>query len=321
MDRRRLLDVILWTAIAGIAGWAAARLIGLDGPFPLMQLMAFTPYVAAAALVPLAVALATRRPVAAVAAALVAVSLAACVLPRAIDDGATTPRGPELRVMSANLLAGAADSARVVELVRRHRVDVLAVQEFTPQGAADLDALGLGALLPHRATHPLPGVVGSGIYSRYPLRDLGLQVLPSTFGQARAAIDVPGADPVELVSVHPCAPAAPGFERCWARDFAHLPAATANGPVRVLAGDFNGTLDHSRVRRLLATGYRDAAATAGTGLVPTWPYDERWYVPGVTLDRVLADRRVGVGEVSVHDVRGSDHRAVIAELVLPKGTS
>ena len=38
----------------------------------------------------------------------------------------------------------------------------------------------------------------------------------------------------------------------------------------------------------------------------------------MTIDHVLAPERVAVGEVSVHTVAGSDHRAVFAELFLPR---
>jgi endonuclease/exonuclease/phosphatase family metal-dependent hydrolase len=87
----------------------------------------------------------------------------------------------------------------------------------------------------------------------------------------------------------------------------------------VLAGDFNATLDHSGLRRLIRTGYRDAAATVGAGLAGTWgPYDGD-PIPPVTIDHVLVDRRVRVRSVSVHRVPGSDHRAVLAELALPAG--
>jgi len=37
----------------------------------------------------------------------------------------------------------------------------------------------------------------------------------------------------------------------------------------------------------------------------------------VTIDHVLAPEIVGVGDVVVHDLEGSDHRAVLAELALP----
>ena len=70
-------------------------------------------------------------------------------------------------------------------------------------------------------------------------------------------------------------------------------------------------------RRLIRRGYRDAADTAGRGLLATWgPYAGRW-IPPVTLDHVLVGRRIGVREVSVVPVRLSDHRAVIAELTVP----
>jgi endonuclease/exonuclease/phosphatase family metal-dependent hydrolase len=87
--------------------------------------------------------------------------------------------------------------------------------------------------------------------------------------------------------------------------------------VRVLVGDFNATLDHVRLRRLIATGYRDVASVRGRGFTASWPYDEKWWIPGVTIDHVLADRRVGVARYAVHPVPHSDHRAVFAELVLP----
>jgi len=304
----------VWAPVAGFAAWAVFRLFGLDGWYPGMQLMAFTPYVALASLLAPVAALLARNRAAAVAAGTVAVALAVCVLPRAIPDRDAMD-GVEIRVMSANLLAGGAEAGSVTGLVRRHRVDVLAVQELTPDGQRALDAAGLAELLPYRAAHPVPGVVGSAVYARFPLRDLGLEELPSTFGQARAVVAVPGSGEVEVVSVHPCAPAPGRPVSCWSKDFARLPAATPNGTLRLLVGDFNATLDHRAVRRLLATGYRDAAATTGAGLVPTWR--GRWWVPGVTLDRVVVDRRVWIRAFSVHDLPDSDHRAVVATLVLP----
>jgi endonuclease/exonuclease/phosphatase (EEP) superfamily protein YafD len=83
-----------------------------------------------------------------------------------------------------------------------------------------------------------------------------------------------------------------------------------------MAGDFNATLDHDAMRRVLDTGYEDAADVVGAGLQPTWPAGKK--VPAaVAIDHVLADKRVGVRAVSVHTVPGTDHRAVFAELRLP----
>jgi endonuclease/exonuclease/phosphatase (EEP) superfamily protein YafD len=83
-------------------------------------------------------------------------------------------------------------------------------------------------------------------------------------------------------------------------------------------GDFNSTLDHAPVRRLIARGgYRDAADATGRGLLGTWgPYAGK-PVPPVTLDHVLAARRIGIRDVQVHGVKGSDHRSVLATLLVP----
>jgi endonuclease/exonuclease/phosphatase (EEP) superfamily protein YafD len=253
-------------------------------------------------------------------AALVAVVLAACVLPRWLPDEDPLGRagGPAVRVLTANLLAGAADARALVALVEAHRVDLLAVQELTPDAVVALDAAGLAARLPYRVVYSRDGVTGSGIYARHRLRDDGLRENQCGFGQARARVAVPGGDEILVESVHPCAPSSAETTPPWRSGLAGQPPATVDGPVRVLLGDFNATLDHRGLRDLLATGYRDAADVLGTGLTGTWgPYDGD-LIPPVTLDRVLADRRVGVRTVAVHSLAGSDHRTVLAELVLPE---
>ena len=63
--------------------------------------------------------------------------------------------------------------------------------------------------------------------------------------------------------------------------------------MRILAGDFNATLDHRELRRLVGTGYEDAAAEAGAGLRGTWP-DRGPFLPVFTIHHVLADARCGV---------------------------
>ena len=105
----------------------------------------------------------------------------------------------------------------------------------------------------------------------------------------------------------------------WRADLRAVPRATPSSRLRILAGDFNATLDHAELRRLIDSGYVDAAAEVGAGLRATWP-NARRLPPPVTIDHVLADARAGVQEFSVHPIPGTDHRAVFAELVLPRVT-
>ncbi|MEV4511482.1 endonuclease/exonuclease/phosphatase family protein [Dactylosporangium sp. NPDC049525] len=317
--RRRWLTVLLWLLVAAFAVWAAARVFGLESGFPTVQLIAFTPYAAVLSLAPLVLAVLTKRVWPAVAAAVVTVAFAACVLPRWISDSdAGVPDGPTLRVMSVNMLIGGADPGQIVSLVRSGAVDLLAVQEYTDEGRTALHQAGLDDALPNVVAYPRPGVTGSAVYSRFPLTDKGYRRFASDFGQAQATVRVPGALEVYVESVHPCAPSDGDRDTCWVTDLAAQPAATPDGPVNLLIGDFNATLDHAALRHVLAKGYHDAADVAGAGLTTSWPYDERWYIPGVTIDHVLTDERVGVRKVAIHRVVGTDHKAVFAELVLPK---
>jgi len=85
----------------------------------------------------------------------------------------------------------------------------------------------------------------------------------------------------------------------------------------VPAGDFNATLDRLLVRELLASGHRDAAEVTGQGLHATWPQGGWGPLPGVALDRVPADARIGVRSFGVHTLKGTDHHPVSAVPTLP----
>ncbi|MGN9808392.1 endonuclease/exonuclease/phosphatase family protein [Micromonospora sp. BQ11] len=317
---RRVITALCWLAVTPAVLWAGARLLGLDRG-PGVQVLAFTPYAAAGSLAPLVLAVALRRRWTAAVAAVATAVLVVLVVPRMLSSPQPDAGGPTVRLLTANLLAGAADARTLVDLVRRHRVDVLAVQEFTPGAQAELDRLGLAELLPHRQLHPQVGTVGSGLYARFPIGEGGVRHNRGGWGfdQAYGTVAVPGAPPVRVESAHPAAPYAIDQVGHWRTDLAAQPPATPDGPLRILAGDFNATLDHTPLRDLLHTGYVDAADAAGAGLVGTWgPYDGD-PIPPVTIDHVLVDRRIAVRAVSVHDVPGSDHRAVLAEVALPAG--
>lgn len=310
-----LVRALLWVPVVGCAAWAGVRGFGLERGYPLVAIMAFTPYVAAVSLlVTLAAGVWRRRRAALVAAATSAV-LVIAVLPRGIggDVDAASPGGPSIRVATVNIERARASVDDVVELVRRERVDVLALQEVDAEVVRRFEAAGLDEVLPERVVRLGRATHGTALYGRMRLR-----ARPAPVGMwnahAVAAVSVPGASPIEVVSVHPPAPSSPRRTRAWARDLSLLPDATPSAEIRVLAGDFNATLDHAALRRIVDTGYRDAAEQAGEGLRPTWPVGR--LIPPVTIDHVLVDRRCGIGRVETHEVERSDHRALVAEITL-----
>jgi endonuclease/exonuclease/phosphatase family metal-dependent hydrolase len=318
--RRRLVAACYWLLVAPGVVWALMRLVGLERGGPAIQVVAFTPYAALASLVPLALALLARRWWVTAVAAVASAALFACVVPRMVG-GPTGPAGVELRVMSTNMRVGGADAATIVDLVRRHRVDVLAVQEITPDAEGRLDAAGLSTLLPYSERSALEGVVGSALYSRYRLTDATTRRNPGEFRQVEATVHGSGARPVALESVHPVPPARGDRIADWSAGLRGQTPATPDGIARVLAGDFNATLDHAELRRLIGTGYHDAASVVGLGLTPTWPYGGglEGIAPPVAIDHILVDRRIGVRDFDAYTVANTDHRAIIATLVLPPG--
>lgn len=286
--------------------WAVVRVSGVALPYPVAPALAFTPYVAATAVVPVVVALLLRRWAVAAGALMAAVALAACVIPRAVGGGDEVRAGaPRLTVMSVNVLRGNVDPVSVMRLVRAHDVDVLSLQESSAAWIARFDAVGAHERLPGRAVRP----TDEALLSARALRPTGVP--------AEGDLDLGGGRVVRLTAVHPRPPISRDAWRDWRDELAALPAAgdVPPGTHRVLAGDFNATLDHPELRDVLGRGYRDAADVTGAGLRTTWPAGRR-FPPEITIDHVLAADGVRVLSYGVHPVPGTDHRAVIAVIAV-----
>jgi endonuclease/exonuclease/phosphatase (EEP) superfamily protein YafD len=307
-----------WGVAGALAGWAAARLAGADrlrfAEAWAVPLLSFTPQVTAGAW---ASALLLRGAGPAAATAVAGAALTAAVGPRAVPCRQPPAAGPVLRVLTANLLFGRAGAEVVADLVRRQHADVLFVQELTDEAAARLQRAGLGDLLPHQVTQPKSHGTRGSIYARYPLRGLP-PAPPPTAARCTARLDLPSGQSVELACIHaapPRPPWSPGATARWRSQLSALPAP-GDSP-RILAGDFNATLDHAQFRLLLRRGYLDAASEVGHGLSPTWGPRPGRRLALLAIDHVLTDRRCAVLTTSAHWLTGSDHRALYAELRLP----
>lgn len=313
-----LASYVIWTILAVLSVWSVVRLTGADEirvlARPLVPVLAFTPYAALASIVPAACAAALRHWRTFAVAAALAGTFALAVLPRAVGDSATPATGPLLRVLTANMRFGHADPHVLVGLTRRLRVDVLSLQEFTTQSDAALGRAGLSVLLPYKIADPIGGALGSALFARHPLRALPISNVAAVgLAMPRAMLEERGVR-VELMAVHMAKPLGRKGVTQWTSGLATVPVSRPGGPVQIVAGDFNSTVDDARLRRVIGGGYVDAASATGAGLVPTF-HQRPW--PSITIDHVLVDARCAVRRVSVYDLPRSDHRAVFTELRLP----
>jgi endonuclease/exonuclease/phosphatase (EEP) superfamily protein YafD len=324
---RRPRAVLAYLAAAlGTAGWAALALpdlIGLDWRTPFVQILAFRPWILLAGLVVLLVlgavcrfARRTRRFAVPLLAGVVVVELvgAAMVLPRVVADPAPVAGSP-LTVLAFNTFEGDADPAALAALIAEHRPDLVAIPEAGERYRARLaplvEPLGYRA----EAVGPREDVNGVAALVSRRLGDVSFRAGddPAYFPY----LEVTGGELGELrfVAFHAAAPLR-GQLRQWEADLALLSRwCTGPGPA-VVAGDFNATLDHSALRSG-AAGCADAADQRGQGLVPTWSPTARTRILGPQIDHVLTAGGIAAETFSVHDVAGSDHRAVLTRLRLP----
>ena len=222
---------------------------------------------------------------------------------------------PDVTVMTANLRLGQADPAAVVRIARDARADVVVLEEVDSSEYAAL--AGLKDALPYAAGAPEPGSIGTVIFSRYRLDGL----TPVPVSKSAWAVHVDATRPFWVLGLHTSQPMA--WPDAWREDFAQVDHAVrgAPGPL-VIAGDFNATLDHAPMRRLLRLGFADAARQANSGWQPTWPGDSTaagglpFGLSVVALDHVLTTKEFSAISTSTYHVPGSDHRALVARLAL-----
>ncbi|HEX6354564.1 endonuclease/exonuclease/phosphatase family protein [Actinophytocola sp.] len=315
--RSRFVTFLLFLPTLVFLAYAVVRVLSLetlvDNAF-VVGTMALTPYVAALGFLLTVIMFLSRRRLLALVALISALALSALLGPRYLSEEQPQADGERLRIMAANLYLGRADARAIVNLVRQQQIDILAMPELTPTEVSALDDAGLADLLPYRVYEDRPGGDGGGIAAKLPLRKVILMP-DSALSQPSAVVDLPGRDDLELTAVHVLPPLSDQDTRTWRTELADLPKAEPGERLRILAGDFNATLDHAAFRDLVDRGYADAGEESGEGLDSTWSSLPTG--PPLTIDHIVTDSRCAIGSYAVHDLPGSDHNAIVAEVILP----
>jgi endonuclease/exonuclease/phosphatase family metal-dependent hydrolase len=212
----------------------------------------------------------------------------------------------QITVMNANLYEGRADAQEVVDAVRDNHVDILVLEEITPDLLAQMDTAGLAELLPERMGQPDYMVAGTMILANRPLTDHVR--LRTTFQGWEAKYGT-----LTVLGVHPVAPVDPAG---WRADHAAILKQAEDDDADLILGDMNATPDHEVMRSLDDAGFRDAGEVSNEGWQPTWPANHVGILPLlpplVRIDHVLiGDSMASLGTKTV-DIEGTDHLALVA---------
>jgi hypothetical protein len=251
----------------------------------------------------------------------------------------------DLTILSLNVFGGRADTAAVAALIEAETPDLVVLPEagcdfrdkLVPL-VVDLGYRGWAATPP--GVPDIAGVVVLGgpragaleVRSGPELHYRHLQVGGGILGRR------------ELVAVHTTAPRTRRLAARWRRDLARVGGWTRAVPAPLVVGDLNATLDNAPLRAALggcvsaavgivvgdlnatldnaplraALGGCVSAAVGVDRLTGTFPAGTpRWF--GIQIDHVLVPAGTATAAFGVHDVAGTDHRAVVARVRLPAG--
>jgi len=321
---RPALPIAAWAVTAPLAGLAASRLLGEDRHPVLTVGQAATPFAFLPAWGAVAVGVRHRRPGLAAVAGAIAMAHVVWTSPE-LPGRRPPPPPPDaatwtgIRVATSNVRFPNRNSVPIGEELAAVDADVLLLQELSSEHATMLKSAGTFDRYPWSYVDPRAGSFGAGIWSKWPLVEAETWT-PAGLPMARATLDVEGA-PVRVFNVHCKAPMRRRWIPVWKEQLADLAGAVrSSASPAIVAGDFNSTYGHAPFRRLLdEAGLRSAHVEAGRGLATTWPRGGRVMPPLFRLDHVLFTAGLEVMAVREGRGSGSDHRPVIADLVLAPG--
>jgi endonuclease/exonuclease/phosphatase (EEP) superfamily protein YafD len=306
------LTSVGWVVTVPLLAMALAWLVGLDRwVLPASLGITFFPLALAPVWLIVIGALAGRQWPLATTAALVAVVHLAAVGPALPTDPAPiTGAGEPLRIVTANSSFRNTTPDEWASALLALDADVIVVQEYAPTTREALFRAGVRERYPRQSVSLRPYSAGVAMFSRLPMRGTSVP----TFGQDGVAASVKVGDRwMRILNVHTVALP---HRSAWRDSFTDLERYLVDQPAPLIAaGDFNATLWHQPMRELLQGPLRDAHADRHRGLATTWPVGKPG-VPFALLDHVLVTSTIDVRSVAERTLPGSDHRAVVADLLV-----
>jgi endonuclease/exonuclease/phosphatase (EEP) superfamily protein YafD len=218
--------------------------------------------------------------------------------------------------------------------IAQHRPDVLVMQDAREVSRYGDLPYGMKDALPR---HQVYAYGQYAVVSRYPLRGCrpaDMSYRGEKHEYVRCTLDIDGTL-VDVVTAHLLTPREglnatrhewlQGIDD-WKVNFADRLAQADRivsdlVPMRrptLVAGDLNAPEHSIVVRTLKGAGLRDVHSVAGRGWDHSYGHTLKPGVSFLRIDHILASEEIGVSDAWVGWRRGSEHRPVIADLVIPR---
>lgn len=325
------LHVFTWIYFTLIFAWALAHFLLGDHPWWMYVLNALSFYWFVPWLLVLPVAWKMRRPATWIATGLVFLLAlffhGRQFIPWRVAQPSST--GHTLTVMSYNVLGFNFHTKEVTDAILASDADVVSLQELNPQVARAIRE-NLSATYPYQQLDALDSVFGSGVISRYPLHLTGETLPGSWVGTPQVLSLTVDGKSITLVNTHVFA-SHPDYPEIMeasisererqARDIKSFAEQHA-GPL-IVTMDFNSTAQNTSYQ-ILSSALTDSWLEAGVGPGNTFPnFMARGARPALPLwliriDYVFHSAQLRAIDAQIGPADGfSDHRPVIARLVLP----
>lgn len=248
---------------------------------------------------------------------------------RGFGDESFPTRAPaELAVLSWNTLGDAPGAERIADLVIAEQADIVVLPETSQDTAVAIAELTRAQGRPMWVySIAFDYVAKARSTSVLVSIELGEHVVDDSLGNTSVLPSivlrpVDGTGPT-IIGVHPVAPL-PGELENWRTDLRWV-ESVCRGEQVILAGDLNATADHFRVvdpeAGVAGLGFgdcRNAGLLTGNGAVGTWP-TRLPPLLGAPIDHVFVTPDItvtGMRVITTEDGSGSDHRPVVARLIL-----
>jgi endonuclease/exonuclease/phosphatase (EEP) superfamily protein YafD len=232
-----------------------------------------------------------------------------------------------LRVLSSNVNTQNQNYPKVLSLVRQEKPDIAVFMEVNADWIKELDSLK--DILPYSVVNANPYNLGIAVYSKRQLQNASINFFGTTNNPSIVGSLIFNRKFISLIAIHPPPPFKPALFQARNKQLGEITkyVNSLSSPV-VIVGDFNITMWSQYYKNFVRkTGLRNARQ--GFGILPTWPIKTNYppysriplpltWLLSIPIDQCLISPSLKVASIRTGANVGSDHRPLIADLVIPE---